>query len=180
MSQPYVGEIRCFGFTFAPMNWAKCDGRLLDISQFNTLYAVIGTTYGGNGTTNFAVPNLQGRVPMHWGTSAAGGTTVIGQIQGTESVTLTAGQIPAHSHTITVADAGSGTANQKFPQPNPQSYLGPSAPGGIYNDAPTLNAQFSQSTIGLAPGGSLPHENRQPFLGMFFAISLFGIFPARN
>jgi microcystin-dependent protein len=101
MSQAYVGEIRAFGFNFNPAGWAKCNGQLLSISEYQVLFAVIGTTYGGNGTSNFALPNLQGQIPMHWGTAAGLPTTVIGQAQGQTTVTLTTTQLPSHTHTAT-------------------------------------------------------------------------------
>src|ERR1700733_11460791 len=107
MSQPYIGEIRAFGFNFAPQNWAFCNGQPMNISDNTTLFNVIGTTYGGNGTTTFNMPNLQGRVPMHWGTRP-GGTTTIGQVQGQPTVTLTTPQTPAHSHTFSAASLPAG------------------------------------------------------------------------
>src|ERR1700726_41194 len=112
MSQPFVGEIRCFGFQFAPWGWAYCNGQPVDISQNETLYTIVGTTFGGDGVNTFNLPNLQGTVPMHWGTGA-GLTTVLGQVRGSTSVTLTTAQIPAHSHTIMTAVVAPGGALER-------------------------------------------------------------------
>ena len=117
MSQPYIGEIRAFGFNFAPVNWAFCNGQPMNISDNPTLFNVIGTTYGGNGTTTFNMPNLQGQVPMHWG-SLAGFNTIIGQAQGTTQVTLTQAQTPSHSHVLSSAflPAGGTVERTSIPQ----------------------------------------------------------------
>jgi microcystin-dependent protein len=178
MSQPYVGEIRCFGFSFAPQGWAFCHGQLMAISQNDALFAIIGTTYGGDGQSTFGLPNLQGCVPMHWGTNA-GLTTVIGQTQGSTQVTLTNATMPAHAHFITAQDAGAGGVVEKIPQPNPNAWLGPSNPEGLWVTSATLGPNFSPSTLQTV-GGSLPHENMQPYLAVNFCISLFGVFPSRN
>jgi microcystin-dependent protein len=179
MSQPYVGEIRAFGFQFAPSQWAYCNGQPMDISQFETLYTVIGTTYGGNGTTTFNLPNLQGQVPMHWGTGTSGQTTVIGQPQGVTLVTLTQGQTPQHSHTITVQQIASGGDPEKTPTPGPNTWISDSVPDGLYNFTPTINAAFAGNAISTV-GGSQPHDNMQPYLAINFCISLYGIYPSRN
>lgn len=179
MATPYVGEIRALGFTFAPLNWAFCNGQLIDISQNPTLFQLIGTTYGGNGTTNYALPNLFGRVPMHMGTSSQM-TTVLGQPLGTNQVTLSQGQMPAHIHTITAGQPASGDVVNRTAAPNPNSYLAQTNNDGVYNTAsPSLNATASSSTIGLA-GGSQPHENMQPYQAISFCIALYGIYPSQN
>jgi microcystin-dependent protein len=179
MSQPYVGEIRALGFNFAPFGWAFCNGQLMDISQFSTLYAVIGTTYGGNGTTNFALPNLQGQVPMHWG-NLAGFNTSIGQVQGTTQVTLTQAQTPSHTHTIVAQLVPSGGTVERTQVPKSVSYLSDSNPSGIYLDTtPSFNSQLAGNVLSQV-GGSLPHDNMQPYLAINFCMSLFGIFPSRN
>ncbi|HVH80614.1 MAG TPA: tail fiber protein, partial [Stellaceae bacterium] len=100
MSNPFIGEIRCFGFNFAPLNWAFCNGQLMAISQNTALYTILGTTYGGDGQTTFGLPNLQGQVPMHWGSGPSIPTTVLGEVQGVSSVTLTTQQIPLHAHSV--------------------------------------------------------------------------------
>jgi len=178
MSQPYVGEIRCFGFNFAPRDWAFCNGQLIPIQQNPALFAILGTTYGGNGQTNFALPNLQGQVPMHWGNGPAGFTTVIGEVQGTPSVTLIQSELPQHSHQIEAVDPGSAT--NRSAAPTATSFLSGSKGSNIYQKTPvTPNITFSPRAIGPA-GGSLSHDNMQPYLTVNICISLFGIFPSRN
>src|SRR5262249_54249293 len=180
MAEPYIGEIRCFGFSFATFNWARCDGQLLSIANFNALFSILGTTYGGDGQTTFALPNLQGRIPMHWGNGPGGFNTAIGESQGVEQVTLIAGQMPVHNHTINAASAASGGGVISTNVPGPTALIGPSAPDGVYNKAPpAIDAPFSPKAISIA-GGSLPHENRQPFLVLNFCIALNGLFPSRN
>lgn len=170
MSQPFVGEIRLFGGNFAPAGWLFCDGQLLPISENETLFQLIGTTYGGDGESTFALPDLRGRHPLHQGTNA-GTTFSLGQNGGVESVTLTTQQIPAHSHPFLAAnvtgDQINPSGNLPAQSPNVQPYL---------NDNPDGNMGPA-----IAPtGGSQPHENRQPYLGVNFIISLFGIFPPAN
>jgi microcystin-dependent protein len=179
MSQPYVGEIRCFGFTFAPTGWAFCNGQLVAISQNPALYSILGTTYGGDGVQTFGLPNLQGTVPLHWGTSPSGLQNQIGQTQGSTTVTLTVPAMPAHFHTITVQEVAPGGTPERTATPNPSAWLADSSPGGVYNSAPTLDAPFSQSAI-TPVGNSIPHENMQPYLVLSFCISLYGVFPSRN
>jgi microcystin-dependent protein len=180
MSQPYTGEIRCFGFTFAPASWAFCNGQLMDISQNEALYTIIGTTYGGDGVNTFGLPNLQGRIPMHWGNGPGGFNTVIGQVQGQTTVTLTTNQMPAHAHVITADQVGSGGVPEKSATPNPNAFLGPSNPDGAFATAPgSIAANFASNAIGSA-GGSQPHDNMQPYLAVNFCICLFGIYPSQN
>jgi microcystin-dependent protein len=182
MSNQYVGEIRPFGFTFAPSGWAFCDGQTMDISQNSTLYAVIGTTYGGNGTTTFLLPDLRGRATMHQGTGPGLTTRVIGQAFGVPNVTLTTAQIPAHMHTI----------NAAIPAPNGQALLTgtpnsttdlsstTTAVKGWHGEAtPPPYVNFSNKAIS-NNGSSLPHDNLQPLLSVNFCIALFGIFPSQN
>jgi microcystin-dependent protein len=178
MAQAYVGEIRCFGFNFAPYQWALCNGQLLPISQNQALFSILGTTYGGNGTTNFGLPNLQGQIPMHWGTAAGVPATVIGETQGQSSVTLTVQQIPQHNHVISSATAGAAVERSAIPTSS--SYLSDSKGGLTYQNPPvTPNTPFSQKAISMA-GTSLPHDNMQPYLTLNFCISLFGVFPTRS
>jgi microcystin-dependent protein len=179
MSQPYVGEIRALGFQFAPSGWAYCNGQPVDISQLETLFTVIGTTYGGNGTTTFNLPNLQGQVPMHWGTGISGQTTVIGQPLGVTLVTLTQAQTPQHTHTITVQEVASGGDLEKTATPGPNTWLSNAELTGLYNDTPTINAAFANNAISPV-GGSQPHDNMQPYLAINFCISLFGYYPSQN
>jgi microcystin-dependent protein len=178
LADPYVGEIRCFAGTFAPVGWATCDGQLLAISQNDTLFNLIGTIYGGDGTSTFALPNLAGRAPMHWGT-LSGFTTTIGEPQGAATVLLTTGQIPAHSHAAVAQIVQPGGAPERVATPTAESYIGTTNPDGLYNSTPALNADFSSQTIGTT-GGSQPHENLQPYLPLTFIISLFGIYPSQS
>lgn len=171
MSSPFVGEIRMFGGNFAPAGWALCDGQLLPISENDTLFTLIGTTYGGDGQTTFALPDLQGRLPVHQGTGAGLSTRVIGEKSGVENVTLTTNQIPSHTHS---ALGQSATGNQ------------PSPAGNVWA-ASSLN-QFSSSAANVTmnaasignSGGNQPHDNFMPYLCVNFIISLFGIFPTQN
>lgn len=172
MSDPFIGEIRMFGGTFAPAGWAFCDGQLQPISQNDALFTLIGTTYGGDGQETFALPDLQGRVPLHSGTGPGGTTYTLGEKSGVETVTLNTPQIPIHNHPLV---ASTNPANQIagtggiLAAAVSQSYLFGAAPDS------NLNAQ----TIG-AVGGSQPHENMQPYLAISFILSLFGIFPQQN
>jgi microcystin-dependent protein len=171
MATSYVGEIRMFGGNFPPIGWAFCNGQLLSIAEYSVLFNLIGTTYGGNGTTNFALPNLQGRVPIHAG-SGSGGTHVQGQMGGEETVTLTANQIPQHTHTAS-ANAGAGT------DPGPAGNVWAGSTNNPYATASAIDTQMAPGALGPA-GGSLPHDNMIPFLAVNFIISLFGVFPSQN
>jgi microcystin-dependent protein len=166
MAEPFVGEIRIFAGNFAPSGWAFCQGQVLPISQFDALFNLIGTTYGGDGQSTFALPNLASRIPMH-----VGQNFVQGQAAGEEQVTLTTQQIPAHSHTVTASSA-SGT------QPGPGgNILAANSTVALYSgDAPNnaLTAQTVQTV-----GGNQSHDNMQPFLVLNFIISLFGVFPTQ-
>jgi microcystin-dependent protein len=181
MASPYLGEIRCFGFNFAPFGWAFCNGQLLSIAENSALFTILGTTYGGDGTTTFGLPNLQGQIPMHWGNGPSGFNTVIGEVQGQPTVTLTTQQIPTHTHTIIAMEVPSGGAPERTAVAANNTYLGPSQPpNGVYQTAPTtFTAQFSPKAISIQ-GGSQPHDNMQPYLVLNFCIAVDGIFPARN
>ena len=174
MSNPFIGEIRMFGGTFAPAGWSFCSGQLMPISQNDALFTLIGTTFGGDGQETFGIPDLQGRIPVHQGTNPGTGTSYqIGEKAGTESVTLTTNQIPIHNHGLVVSSAvAQGT--------NPQgSLLGQSTQAKLYIDG--LSPNQSLNTQDVAPsGGSQPHDNMQPYLTINFIISLFGIFPSQN
>jgi microcystin-dependent protein len=178
MSTPYVGEIRAFGFTFQPAGWLLCNGQSLAISEYSVLFNLIGTTYGGNGTTTFNLPNLQGRAPMHQGTSSQM-TTVLGQPLGSPNVTLSVPQMPAHNHTITMGVVPSGGTVLTTAVPSPTTNLADANLNSVYNTAPTLNATLAASTIGLA-GGSQPHENTQPYQVISFCIAWAGIYPSQT
>jgi len=174
MGQPYVGEIRMFGGNFAPSGWAFCNGALVAISENPTLFNLIGTTYGGDGQSTFALPNLQSRVPVHMGTNS--GTTVqIGELGGTESVTLTTQQIPAHNHPL----QATATGQQLSPQ-NAIYAVPSSAVSGLQTYAPGTPATPLVPASIQNAGGSQPHNNIQPFLCISFIISLFGIYPSQT
>lgn len=172
MAQPYVGEIRMFAGNFAPAGWQFCDGSLLPISDFDTLFNLIGTTYGGDGQQTFQMPDLRGRLPIHLGTNA-GTTFSIGQPGGVEQVTLNVQQIPSHTHPM-LASTNTGTAS------NPQGNVLDQMSGAIllYKDQSPAVA-LSPAVIGPV-GGSQPHSNIQPSLCINFIISLFGIFPSQT
>ncbi|WP_027890998.1 phage tail protein [Calidithermus chliarophilus] len=171
MSQPFVGEIRMFAGNFAPQGWAFCDGSILPINQYDVLFSLIGTTYGGDGQTDFALPDLRGRVPIHVGAAPGGQFRLLGEAGGAETVTLSVQQIPSHSHGLL---ASSDTATQTAPASN---VLAQPVGGQLYlADAPSV----SLNAASLAPaGGSQPHDNMGPFLCVNFIISLFGIYPFR-
>jgi len=172
MGQPYVGEIRMFGGNFAPAGWALCQGQSMPISENETLFQLIGTTYGGDGEQTFNLPNLASRVPIHMGTGPSGTTYQLGELAGTEQETLTVQQIPSHSHPM-LASKGSGSSS------NPQSQVLATPVASIYATAPPSVVPMNASAIG-PTGGSQPHENTQPFLVINFIISLFGIFPSQT
>lgn len=171
MAQPYVGEIRMFAGNFAPAGWMLCQGQTLPISENEVLFQLIGTTYGGDGETTFNLPDLQSRVPLHMG-NGGGGSYIIGQPAGVESVTLTTSQIPAHSHPPL---CNSGAGGQAGPQGGVWAQLATNPP--YANVAPANN--MAPTAIGLS-GGSQPHDNMVPFLVINFIISLFGIFPSQT
>ena len=174
MSQPYIGQVMIFGFNFAPLYYAFCAGQLLPISQNDVLYAVIGTTYGGNGTTTFALPNLQERAVMNVGTGPGLSTYVIGEPTGVANVTLTQSQMPQHTHQ---AYGYAGSTQDLAPTAN--GWLGELSVGGaVFSDA-GADATMSQNFLTIA-GGSLPHPNEQPYLAINYCIALYGIFPTQS
>lgn len=169
MSAPYVGEIRMFAGNFAPAGWMLCEGQLLPISENEVLFNLIGTTYGGDGQSTFALPNLASRIPMHFSNNY-----VIGESFGNEEVTLTTQQIPVHNHAV-LANAGSSSTSSPV-----GAVLGRNAATDQYttDDSVGFN-NLSPNVIGLV-GGSQPHNNMMPFLCINFIISLFGIYPNPN
>jgi len=167
MAQPYVGEIRMFGGNFAPAGWMFCEGQLLPISEYETLFNLIGTTYGGDGQSTFALPDLRGRIPLHFGNGFT-----LAETGGAETITLTVSQVPVHSHPLlastndaSVANAGGNVLAQT---PSYTPYI-----------AMTPNSPLSSNSVG-STGGSQPHNNFQPYLCVDFIISLFGIFPSQT
>ena len=200
MSEPYIGEIRMFGGSFAPRGWALCNGQLLPISQNQALFSILGTNFGGNGTTTFGLPNLQGRVPMHWGTGQGLTPRVLGESAGAENANLTIPNMPAHTHTAVFTPSGGGAAQVNVTTtvgnlPSPVgNMLGQSTAAGptqapIY--APPTSPVSGQlagvsgggggGTVAVTPtGGGLPVNIVQPFQAVTFIIALVGIFPSRN
>lgn len=172
MSDPFVGEIRMFGFGFAPQGWAACNGQLLPIDQNQALFSLLGTTYGGDGRTTFALPDMQSRVPVGQGQGPGLSSYAEGQAGGAETVTLAAAQMPGHTHPV---KASSGAADSS--QPGGRA-LARSA-SHIYTAKPDASTVMNADMLGDA-GGSQPHENTQPYLAVNFCIALAGIFPARN
>jgi microcystin-dependent protein len=179
MSNPYLGEIRAFSFGFAPKGWSMCNGQTIAISQFTALFSLLGTTYGGNGQTTFALPNLQGRAAVNWGQGPGLSNYDLGELTGTETVTLTSQQMPQHNHMwaadSAVGDApsplGNFLAGAKIPTNNVQLATYGAAGGATVPLAPTMLA---------TTGNNVGHSNMQPFLVVNFCIAMVGIFPSRN
>jgi microcystin-dependent protein len=169
MSTPYLAEIRLTSFLFAPRGWAMCNGQLLPINQNQALFALLGTTYGGDGRTNFALPNLQGRAPMHFSATHA-----LGEVGGEASHTLTAAEMPAHVHTLRASGKAAATSS-----PN-GAVLAAVPRGGTPAYAASGNLVPLNPAAVASSGGSQPHENRAPYLTLNFIIALQGIFPSRN
>ena len=173
MSMPYIGEIRMFGGNFAPLGWEFCNGQLLSIAENDTLFNLIGTTYGGDGETTFALPDLRGRLSLHFGQGSGQPSYVMAETGGTEEVTLTSQQLPNHNHDM-YANKGDGT------QAMPESHvLAASASGNAYyfSANPQPLTQLGQNSIQPA-GNSLSHNNMAPYLAVSFIISLYGIYPS--
>jgi microcystin-dependent protein len=174
MAEGYVGEIRVFGFNFAPVNWSFCNGNLIPISQNSALFSIVGTIYGGNGTTTFALPNLQGQLAVGFGNGPGLSPWIIGEVNGEANHTLVIGEVPQHTHT---ANAGDGVAfAAQTAAPSATSYFGRER-GGAY--ATTSNTTLAPSAISPNAGG-LPHANTMPTLVMNPCICQFGAFPSRN
>lgn len=173
---PFVGEIRLLPYTFAPLGWQDCDGSLLPIASYQTLFTLVGTTYGGDGVNTFAVPDLRGRLPVHQGTGNGLGSYVIGQMAGTETVTLTAAQLPAHTH---IASVTTQVATTGTPAGNVE--LAAISGDTMYtSDTSGLNPiAMASSMIGPA-GGNQPHENTMPTLPVRFCIALEGLWPQQQ
>jgi microcystin-dependent protein len=171
MSNPFIGEIRLFAGNFAPQGWALCNGQLMAISQNTALFSLLGTTYGGNGQTTFALPDLRGRVPVHRGQGPGLTPRTQGEQSGSETVTLLSTQMPAHSHALrasTVAATGSTPAGALLGATSVNSY-----------DNSAAGVPMAAGAIG-STGGSQPHDNMAPTLALNYIISLFGIFPSRS
>jgi len=172
MADPFLGEIRMFAGNFAPQGWAFCSGQLLSIAEFDALFSLLGTTYGGDGVTTFALPNLNGRFALHQGQGAGLSPRVIGALLGEQEVTLQTSHLPAHTHTVSCSTKGT-TANPKgnFWATDPSGNLAP------YSTA-APNGQMAPLTAGTAGGQA--HNNQQPYMAISYIISLFGIYPSQS
>lgn len=174
MGQPYVGECRIFAGSFAPAGWMMCAGQLLPISEYETLFNLIGTTYGGDGASTFGLPDLQGCVPIHQGAGPGSVNFTLAERGGVESVTLTTNQIPIHNHALLASNSNGSSAfvqnNVLAAAPSTQAYV---------KTNPTIDTPLKSASVSNA-GGSQPHENLQPYLTMTWIISLFGIFPTQG
>ena len=168
MSEPFLSEIKLVSFNFAPKGWALCNGQFLPINQNQALFSLLGTTYGGNGQTTFALPNLRGRVPIHMDSGHT-----LGEAAGTTSVTVNIQQLPTHLHAL----QGS-TATATLDTPANNTLLGGSAPNDLYNGPASLSPLIASTVTSV--GGSQPHNNMMPYLVLNFIIALQGIFPSRN
>jgi microcystin-dependent protein len=170
---PYIGQITLVGFNFAPVGWALCNGQLLPISQFAALFQLIGTTYGGDGQNTFALPNLQSRIPIHQGQGNGTSNYLLGQISGTEQVSLTVAQLPSHGH---AAQCLSASSNSKSPV---GAIWGQAANDTPYQTAEVGTASMAAGAIGPA-GGNQPHPNLMPYQALNYIIALDGIFPSQS
>ncbi|WP_243057038.1 phage tail protein [Nocardioides sp. SR21] len=173
MSEPFLGEIRAFSFNFAPKGWAWCDGQLLPIAQNTGLFALLGINYGGDGKSTFALPDLQGRVPMHPGWGPGLSEYAVGESLGAETVTLTQAQMPAHAHLVASSNA---TATTRVPSAG-RVLAQPPAPAAVH--APPGTVVWPSSDTIHPTGGDQPHNNMQPYLTFYYAIALQGVFPQR-
>ncbi len=171
-TQPFVGEVQIFAGNYAPTGWAMCNGQLLPISQNTALFSLLGTYYGGNGTSTFALPDLRGRVPIQPGQGPGLSDRNIGEVGGTESITLTAAQIPSHTHAIG-ASAANGSAD------SPAGRVLARATGAIPQYGATPNVDLAATAVG-STGGGQPHNNLQPYLTLNYIIALQGIYPSRS
>ncbi|CAN7678922.1 tail fiber protein [Acidovorax sp. LjRoot118] len=176
MADNFLGEVRIFAFNFAPRNWMPCNGQLIAISSNTALFSLLGTTYGGNGTTTFALPNLNGREPIHAGSGSGLTPVVLGETGGSAAVTLQPTEMPSHNHTLgAVESTGNtsdpGTASSRLAQSSIRSNL--------YAATATNAATLASDAVSSA-GGNLPHNNMPPYLALGFHIAVAGIFPARN
>jgi len=178
MTSPYIGEVRMFAGNFAPLNWALCNGQQLSIASNPTLYQLIGTTYGGDGVNTFNLPNLQSRICVGQGQGPGLQNYTMGQMAGSEQVTLTVANLPAHSHTLS---ASQNTVNTNLPSGN-LTGAGVSSPtkANFYTiGTPSQTNNLNAATVSNS-GGSQPHDNRMPLLCVTFIIALYGIFPTQN
>ena len=180
MAEPFLGQIVTFGFSWAPINYLPCDGQLVSVSEYNALFVLLGTTYGGDGVNTFALPNLNGRIPVGQGQGRNLQAYVVGQTFGAEQVILTSQQMPAHNHTVSFTNLP-GTSES--PKGNPAMGTNPGS-GGVppfYASGTTVTGTVALNGGTITPtGGSQPHENRQPYVALNYAIAIAGIFPSQG
>lgn len=172
MSEPFLAEVRIVGFNFAPRGWAFCDGQILPINQNQSLYSLLGTTYGGDGRTSFALPDLRGRTPIHVGRPDGGADHQLGQKGGEETHTLSTNEMPQHTHTLRASSTDGDTTQ-------PTDHVLAREVGGIYEENPSATIAMQSGTVANAGGGQA-HNNMQPTLVLNFCIALQGLFPSRN
>ena len=178
MSNPFVAEIRIFPFNFAPTGWAFCNGQILPLSQNTALFSLLGTTYGGDGKSNFALPNLQGNAPMHPGQGPGLSLHDLGETGGSDTVTLLTSEIPSHTHNINCID-GARVAGQSGQPGNATLVKTGGAPANAYTTGAAQNLTMAPNMVGIV-GSSLPHNNLMPYLTLNFCIALQGVYPPRS
>jgi microcystin-dependent protein len=175
MADPFVAEIRIFPFFFAPKGWAFCDGQLLPISQNTALFSLLGTTYGGDGKSTFALPDMQGNAPMHPGQGPGLSLHDLGETGGSQTVTLLESEIPSHTHAMRAATQDNADVNLV----SSTASFAPSTGGTLYQDTTTNNTQLSDQAL-VPAGGDQPHNNMMPYLTLNFCIAMQGVFPPRS
>jgi microcystin-dependent protein len=176
---PFLGEIRLFAGSYAPFNWALCNGQLLSIQQYTALFSLLGTTYGGDGRSNFRLPDFQGRAPMHWGTGTGLSPRNLGDYGGTPTVALSTAQLPAHTHAMNEASGGRGGGGGSANRLTPTNNAFAAATKNVYVNPGANPVPMSGSAVG-PTGGGQPHNNQQPYLALSFIIALQGNFPPRS
>ncbi|HEX9954349.1 MAG TPA: tail fiber protein [Allosphingosinicella sp.] len=180
MADPFVAEIRIFAFNFAPKGWAFCNGQIMPISQNTALFSLLGTFYGGDGKTNFALPNLQNSAPMHTGQGSGLSQRFLGQIGGSEYVTLLQSEMPVHTHAMLGRAAAGSTTDPQGAAPATMSFVAGSSFGQVRGYSTAVPADTAMNPTLAIAGGSLPHNNMQPYLALNFCIALQGVFPPRQ
>ncbi len=181
MAEPFLGQITVYGFNFAPRNWLQCKGQTLAISQYSALFSLLGTYYGGNGTSTFQVPNFQGNVPVNQGTGSGLSTYVIGEATGVQNVAITNSTMASHNHGL-VASTTDGNVVKSSGNQLAKAFTGSKGGAsytGNYLSTTAPNQTIAPTSMGFA-GGNQPHNNMQPYLALNFCICLNGVFPARN